>query len=315
MIDFIDRIGILANHSNVEAHIWDVRPQRLTGGARSHTSEEFPMHTDCSFEDPPPRYIALYVVQEDQYDGGLTTLIDTEILIRYLSRKTLRILHTKEFYMRVPQEFFKGTNIIKGRILSYNKLWRYRSDTIIRDDCADEEIDALNELDSLLDNPHIILTTKLPTGSMLILDNSRWFHGRTCVMDPQRWLKRIRFDSKFNSQPNNNDNYNVLSVFKPVLLRSETFGIPTPRDLDYTNSITNDSLPAVAPEIVSRTASIVRWKSIAKSETIFSNGQKTEFETYAFNICDENQIVSSDNNFIYSPELIGRMLSNPEFDD
>jgi alpha-ketoglutarate-dependent taurine dioxygenase len=193
MVDFVSRIGILNPHLGHETDVWDIRPLKTAGGARSHTAEEFPMHTDCSFEDPPPRYMALYVVNEDQLGGGLSTLVDTEVLMRHLSPRAITTLHTTEFDIRVPPEFFKGTASIRGRILSASKLWRYRSDTIVRDTCTPAQLQALGELDALLENPHMILTTKLPSGAMLILDNSRWLHGRTAIYDPARWLKRIRF--------------------------------------------------------------------------------------------------------------------------
>lgn len=153
--------GILNSHSDIEADIWDVRPQRVLqpGTARSHTADEFPMHTDCSFEDPPPRYVALYVVREDCTGSGLSTLIDATILQRCLSRRTLRILHTTEFDIVVPREFYKGRDTIRGRILSADKLWRYRSDTIVRATCTPDQIRALDELDARLGDPHLILTT------------------------------------------------------------------------------------------------------------------------------------------------------------
>jgi uncharacterized protein with von Willebrand factor type A (vWA) domain len=54
---------------------------------------------------------------------------------------------------------------------------------------------AIAELDTLLASPALTLTTLLPTGSLLLLDNSRWFHARTAVLDSHRHLKRIRFNA------------------------------------------------------------------------------------------------------------------------
>ena len=130
--------------------------------------------------------MALFVMQDDIAGGGLTTLLDTQVLIRYMSKKSLSVLHTTEFDIRVPKEFHKDKDFIRGRILSANKLWRYRSDTIIRENCSQDQLDAIQELDSMLDNPHLILTTQLPRQHMLLLDNSRWFHGRTAIKDKNR---------------------------------------------------------------------------------------------------------------------------------
>lgn len=66
---------------------------------------------------------------------------------------------------------------------------------MIRDRCSPSQLSALAELDHLLNSPSLVLTTLLPVGSVLLLDNTRWFHGRSAILDKQRWLKRIRFNA------------------------------------------------------------------------------------------------------------------------
>ena len=217
----VSNLGILNAHSCSESDVWDVRPVQpakdLLVPPRSQTAEEFPMHTDCSFEDIPPRYILLYVVEEDRNHGGLSTLVDSTVLLRYLSKTSLAALHKYEYEMKVPQEFFKGHTTVKGRILSAGKLWRYRSDTIVRTSCNAEQLYALDELDQLLEDPRLVLTTALKKGTIFLLDNSRWFHGRTAVYDEHRWLKRIRFHPReyLLSEP----------AFQRQLSRSVSLGI------------------------------------------------------------------------------------------
>lgn len=230
LLDFINQIGGIPHEhtpDGPEQQVWDVRPffdsihtsskgAADTGAAgiaeeagdtkppppRSHTADHFDMHTDCSFEDPPPRYMALYVMQEDRCGGGYSTLIDTEALNRYLSRQSFVTLLKSVFTVRVPPEFYKGTATIRTNIVTAEeKLWKYRSDVIVREDCSEDQLNALNELDSLLQNPCLILTTMLPTGSILLLDNMRWFHGRSAIRDRGRWLKRIRFCPSEDRQP------------------------------------------------------------------------------------------------------------------
>ena len=224
MLGFIQQLGgVVHSHNSggLEEQVWDVRPffdsinislsaesstarngitSTCTNDAspppppRSHTADEFDMHTDCCFEDPPPRYVALYVVQEDQCGGGYSTLIDTEALNRYITKKSLKIFLTTDFTVSVPPEFYKGESSLKMKLITPNeKLWKYRSDIIRRDLCSADQLEALSELDSLLRNPSLVLTTMLPTGSLLIIDNMRWFHGRSAIVDKHRWLKRIRF--------------------------------------------------------------------------------------------------------------------------
>lgn len=132
-------------------------------------------------------------MREDRLGGGYSLLLDTEVLVRYLSRDSLKVLLTSTFEMNVPEEFKKGCEKISGKLIWEDGLWRYRSDLIIRDNCTPAEHKALNELDELLKNPNLILTTHLPFDSILVLDNSRWMHGRTIILDQDRWLKRIRF--------------------------------------------------------------------------------------------------------------------------
>jgi hypothetical protein len=194
LVDFLSTFGILNNHSATQAAIWDVRPTKESG-ARSHDAREFPMHTDSSFENPPPRFIALYVVKQDANGGGLSRLIYGELLLRSLSLATLRCLRKTKFRFAVPQEFRKdpAVNYTDGPILSATGRWRYRSEIIIRDNLTPEQVSALAELDAALGNPHLCMTTRLPEKGLLLLDNGRWFHARSKIKDPARWLKRARF--------------------------------------------------------------------------------------------------------------------------
>jgi hypothetical protein len=138
--------------------------------------------------------MCLYVVREDRCGGGHSLLLDTEVLNRYLSRASLKVLMTTEFAMNVPEEFKKGPETtVTGKLIWAGGLWRYRPDLIIRETCSPQELAALKELDELLSNPHLVVSTDLPHDSVLVLDNSRWMHGRTVIFDHERWLKRIRF--------------------------------------------------------------------------------------------------------------------------
>jgi len=53
--------------------------------ARSKTLEEFEPHTDASFEKFPPRFVSLYIVQEDECGGGIFSILKlNEIFIDFL---------------------------------------------------------------------------------------------------------------------------------------------------------------------------------------------------------------------------------------
>lgn len=217
LIDFVHQLGgVVHLHDDsgeASSGVWDVRPimrtptrsilspdipvvpsecTSLTGGippdhdhatlpARSHTAEEFPLHTDCCFEEPSPRYMLLYVVREScdsvgvdtdaatnmvATDGdGLTLLVDTSILPHVLSTDTMDVLLNTDFRFRVPLEFRKnnGRSYILGRICRYEScrsneqsdtqvrlLWRYRSDVVLREHCSKAQVSALHELDCVL---------------------------------------------------------------------------------------------------------------------------------------------------------------------
>lgn len=69
----------------------------------------------------------LYVVQEDRLGGGLSTLIDTEVLLRLLSRQSLFTLMHSLFELRVPPEFHKGeATLCTPLITGTEKRFQYR---------------------------------------------------------------------------------------------------------------------------------------------------------------------------------------------
>lgn len=203
MLDFVDRIGVMNTHNDDDTSaVWDVRPMQGGGtGARSHTDKEFTMHTDCCFEECPPRYMALFCQNADKMGGGLSKFIDCRALVEQLLPSTLLQLQA-DFEFRVPQEFFKGQKTITGPILtSQTGLWRYRGETVLREKCTKQQLQALDELDEALACDELAITMQLPTGCMLVMDNSKWFHARTSIRDPTRWLKRVRFHPKSGPEP------------------------------------------------------------------------------------------------------------------
>jgi phenylacetate-coenzyme A ligase PaaK-like adenylate-forming protein len=197
LVEYLSEYGAMNYHDAGQTLVWDVRPSGKST-ARSHNAQEFPMHTDCCFEDPPPRFIALYVVIQDMKGGGISRFISTEFMAKYLlSPETLHILRMTEFSFKVPEEFLKvsGSSVCTGPIISAHGFWRYRGDIILRELLSPAQVRALKELDDVLMNPHLSLTTRLPQDALVILDNTRWFHGRSKIKDSARWLKRLRFHS------------------------------------------------------------------------------------------------------------------------
>jgi hypothetical protein len=191
----IEEIGEIDTHDEKGTKTWDVKYDPSVDqakGTRSLTLREFEMHTDASFELPPPKYICLYVVREDAFGGGISQIIEGRKLLALLSAETKHILQSK-YTVRVPDEFYKGRRYEQVPILDEEMNFSFRRDIIIREECSAAQLQALEELEALLSNESIIESKFLPRGTMLILDNGRFLHARTEVKDKDRHLLRMRF--------------------------------------------------------------------------------------------------------------------------
>ncbi|KAI1313244.1 hypothetical protein F5Y03DRAFT_338504 [Xylaria venustula] len=207
--------GLPITHSASRGWFWDIRPQdgagHAEGGsvvtARSETMDNFPWHTDCSYETSPPRYFALQVVRADQCGGGTLSVLDADSLLSVLSPSTVESLCRKEFRITVPPEFIKSEHQknINGSVLRVDEAGgkvqlRFRQD-IIHASTARAEA-ALAELQKALADSRIrgqvldLAPDVLPRGSVVLIDNRRWLHARNHVRDPNRHLRRVRWDAQ-----------------------------------------------------------------------------------------------------------------------
>lgn len=210
--------GLPITHSASRGWFWDVRPVHLSTGsqdgsnggeraARSETMAEFPWHTDCSYERCPPRYFALQVVQPDRCGGGTLSLLNAASIVSLLSPTTVAELRKHQFRIAVPPEFVKSDddNEILGSVLRVDHGSQHRQVRIRQDitsgltaeaEAALEELQlALQQARSkgrVLDLPPVVL----PRGSVVLIDNRRWLHARNQVRDPNRHLRRVRWDAQ-----------------------------------------------------------------------------------------------------------------------
>ncbi|KAH7136898.1 hypothetical protein B0J13DRAFT_597344 [Dactylonectria estremocensis] len=195
-------------HSATRGWFWDVRPsdadfQAGSHQARSETMDEFPWHTDCSYEDPLPRYFALQVLQHDRFGGGTLSVINVERLSRLLSSEARAALARPEYQISVPPEFIKDPTrrTTTGSLLAADATgragWmRFRQDIVAP--VSERASGALEELKEALHGaatePHstVHLTAdELPARSIILVDNRRWLHSRSHVRDPDRHLRRV----------------------------------------------------------------------------------------------------------------------------
>lgn len=117
----------------------------------------------------------------------------------------METLSRPEFRITVPPEFSKGIHSIDGSVVNQaeepNDLRiRFRSEIIQPlSSRAEQALQGLNRVlapgsEAKIEDIKISLTPQdLPSNTIVLMDNSRWLHARTEVMDPKRHLRRIRW--------------------------------------------------------------------------------------------------------------------------
>ncbi|KAI0002719.1 hypothetical protein F4779DRAFT_635047 [Xylariaceae sp. FL0662B] len=199
-------------HSATRGWFWDIRPSTINFQteniqARSETMKEFPWHTDCSYEDPPPRYFALQVLQPDRCGGGTLSLMNVARLSELLSPAAQDALMCPEYQITTPPEFIKDHSqqqIIRSLLTADEEgrpsMMRLREDIV--KPLSQRASQALEELKQALRNidgqPRTIIrltSADLPERTIIIVDNRRFLHARTDVKDPERHLRRVRWDA------------------------------------------------------------------------------------------------------------------------
>ncbi|KAK7428404.1 hypothetical protein QQZ08_005023 [Neonectria magnoliae] len=199
-------------HSATRGWFWDVRPstsdfQAGNHQARSETMDEFPWHTDCSYENLPPRYFALQVLQHDRFGGGTLSVMNVGRLSGLLSQATRASLVRPEYRITIPPEFIKdpARRHIQGSLLvadtdSQSSMMRFRGDILTP--LSDRASTALDELKQALQSVEAqshstvhLTADDLPARSIILVDNRRWLHARNDIKDPERHLRRVRWDA------------------------------------------------------------------------------------------------------------------------
>ncbi|KAH8651136.1 hypothetical protein BX600DRAFT_483648 [Xylariales sp. PMI_506] len=200
------------SHSATCGWFWDVRPktsdfQAKDHQARSETMDEFPWHTDCSYEDPSPRYFALQVLQHDRFGGGTLSVMNVQQLYDLLSPETRAALACPEYQINIPPEFIKDPmrqyiigSLLEGSDAGGPYIMRFRADIVTP--LSRRASTALSEMSHVLRHMQLQLRSAihlssddLPERSIIILDNRRWLHSRNQVKDAGRHLRRVRWDA------------------------------------------------------------------------------------------------------------------------
>ncbi|CEJ87734.1 hypothetical protein VHEMI04498 [[Torrubiella] hemipterigena] len=168
--------------------------------------EDFPWHTDCSYEDPPPRYFALHVLAADRFGGGTLSVVPVHRLVECLDDATVAQLMLPDYRIRIPAEFLKNAEcrhidkplLLRSAIKVGVVMMRFRADIItpLNATAARALEDLQEQLKYKAADAAIHLTAgRLPSHSIILIDNRRWLHARNTVTDPQRHLRRVRWDA------------------------------------------------------------------------------------------------------------------------
>ena len=146
------------------------------------------------------------MLQNDRCGGGTLSILNVERLLRHLSEASRSSLYHPEYSISVPPEFIKneGQRQIVGSILcddeNGNTSLRFRED--IFTPLTKAAASALDELKSVLSGPEIgeeilhLHSEYMSRGSIILVDNRKWLHARNEVKDPERHLRRVRWDAR-----------------------------------------------------------------------------------------------------------------------
>ncbi len=202
LVAFGREIGLQpAAHNAAGDLLWDVKAQAAAapGVPRSHTADEFVWHTDASFEEPPPRYFMLQVLHGDRRGGGQQKFLPLSALIEGLSEDDRNVLSSTLYPWKVPLEFQKDSKqkdlpvIFDGEDDCRDNI-RYRHECIQQGELSTEQKLALLGLDRVIRSTPSI--RHMPqAGELILVDNWRALHARDNILDPERHLQRVRFNT------------------------------------------------------------------------------------------------------------------------
>jgi lysine 2,3-aminomutase len=144
-------------------------------------AREFFLHTDLSYSSSPPPFFLLHSLVNSPSNGGMTTLCPLAGLLGRLSEEAVRQLALPQFLFPVPS-YYPGDGPVTSAVLQTapdGSRWiRFRRDGLRSTTWAG--MAAVGELlDAIVEQS---LETHLESGSVLLIDNRRWLHGRTAFL-------------------------------------------------------------------------------------------------------------------------------------
>jgi hypothetical protein len=199
---FISALGIPTNHSaELDDPIWEISPLALGTRDLSSSRGAVPLHTDSSFKPRPERFIALLALRNDGRGGeshclSVDRLLD-DLVAHAPGRDCLEVL-SRVPVPTLPPPVFGFPRVPRLHpVFEATPRMRYRRDLIalaLQEAPVPELHDSLRYLASAVDESTHRQEHRLAQGSLLLVDNHRFLHGRAELDRSDRLLLRMRFN-------------------------------------------------------------------------------------------------------------------------
>jgi alpha-ketoglutarate-dependent taurine dioxygenase len=171
--------------------VMDLRPRPGFQPASYAGIGEFDLHTDLTWHEKPPKYIAMFCITQESAGGGIPLLADGWQAIEALDEKDVHYLRTE------PVTFPPPSHITYPALTGPIVTERDNGELFIRFryDMLENPAPAVDNFNRAV-NKHVIHLNVSP-GSIYIFDNERMLHGRTELkagMQSDRFFKRMYGD-------------------------------------------------------------------------------------------------------------------------
>jgi len=174
-------LGNLLKYPNEGDYVIAIKEKQTKPGERPsfQNAREFYFHTDLSYTENPPRYLMMHAVVNKPGEGGISLFADIDRVAKNLSPLDINELQKPQFLFPAPPHY-KGGGTVKLPILTQDELsgvWRLR---FRRDNLRAETrpgVDAVVQLVRAINE--CAEEVMLVSGSMVMLDNQSFLHGRT----------------------------------------------------------------------------------------------------------------------------------------
>ncbi|MEX0270725.1 TauD/TfdA family dioxygenase [Leptolyngbyaceae cyanobacterium UHCC 1019] len=210
LLDFSSYIGSpVAHNLGMKDFVWEIglKPNSSLIKTFSEHSMTAPLHTDSQYRDKPEKYMVLLAVKQAKCGGGETHLVDFKQVLQDMKsskegKGVLKFISENQFPIAVPSVFKKDCqeSYIMSRLISDNPFIRYRYDilktgiSLIKTNNSHEFHKNLELFNRFIQNSSHRLGFQLLKNSLLIVDNHRILHGRSCFWDSERLLLRVRLN-------------------------------------------------------------------------------------------------------------------------